>query len=95
MKDYQTFVLSDEPKLIGIPITTGIPVLLLTTIGLLTGHALPLFIAGAISSLLMHYQFGGLPIRQFWGVIYWSLPRFLTVFLFQKSPNSANRLYIR
>lgn len=95
MKDYQTFVLSDEPKILGIPITTGLPVLLLTVIGLLIGHSLPLFIVGSGISLFMHYKFGGLPIRQFWGILYWTLPRYLTVLLFHKSPDSAHRLYIR
>ena len=95
MRDYQTFVLSEEPKVVGIPITTGLPVLLLTVVGLLIGHAMPLFLFGSALSLFMHFRFGGLPIRQFWGILYWSLPRCLTFILFNKSPDSANRLYIR
>jgi len=95
MKSYKTFELSEEPKLIGIPITTGLPVIILTVIGLFVGLALHLFILGASLSFIMHVKFGGLPIRQFWGVLYWNLPRKLTIALFSKSPDSANRLYIR
>lgn len=38
-RNYQTFMLSDEPKIAGIPVTTGLPIFLLTGIGLLTGLA--------------------------------------------------------
>ncbi|STX81254.1 type IV conjugative transfer system protein TraL [Legionella busanensis] len=95
MKSYKTFVLSDEPKILGIPVTTGIPVLLLTLIGLITGYATQLFLIGGAISMFMHFKFGGLPIRQFYGIVYWSLPRLLTGLIFRASPDSANRLYIR
>lgn len=95
MKSYRTFILSDEPKIFGIPVTTGIPVVFLTVIGLLTGYSMQLFIVGVAISFIMHSVFGGLPIRQFFAIIYWSLPRILTVCLFRASPDSANRLYIK
>lgn len=94
-RDYHTFMLSDEPKIAGIPITTGLPVFLLTGIGLLTGMTFPLFMIGAALSGLMHVKFGGLPIRILLSIVYWSLPRFLTQIFFRTWPDSANRLYIR
>ena len=59
-RNYQTFMLSDEPKIAGIPITTGLPVFLLTTIGLITGFATTLFIIGAVLSLTMHLKLNAL-----------------------------------
>jgi len=94
-RDYHTFMLSDEPKIAGIPITTGLPVFLLTGIGLLTGMTFSLFVIGAVLSGLMHVKFGGLPIRILLSIVYWSLPRFLTSAIFRTWPDSANRLYIR
>lgn len=94
-RNYQTFMLSDEPKIAGIPITTGLPVFLLTTIGLLTGFATTLFMIGAVLSIGMHIKFGGLPIRLLLAIIYSTLPRGLTRILFQASPDSSHRQYIR
>ena len=94
-RDYKTFMLSDEPKIAGIPITTGLPVFLLTGIGLFTGLAYQLFMIGAALSVAMHYMFGGLPIRNMLAIVYWSLPRGLTQVLFRAFPDSAHRQYIR
>ena len=94
-RNYQTFMLSDEPKIAGIPITTGLPLFLLTGIGILTGLSYQLFMIGAALSALMHYKFGGLPIRTLLSIVYWALPSVLTSFVFRAFPNSANRLYIR
>ena len=94
-RNYQTFMLSDEPKIAGIPITTGLPVFLLTAIGLLTGLATTLFIIGAALSVTMHCKFGGLPIRLLLAIVYSTLPRGLTYALFQESPDSSHRQYIR
>lgn len=94
-RDYKTFMLSDEPKIAGIPVTTGLPVFLLTAIGLVTGVAFQLFLIGSVLSVVMHVKFGGLPIRLLLSVIYWSLPRTLTSVMFQGFPNSAHRLFIR
>jgi conjugal transfer pilus assembly protein TraL len=33
-RNYQTFMLSDEPKIAGIPLTTGLPIFVLTIVGL-------------------------------------------------------------
>ena len=85
-RDYKTFQLSDEPKIAGIPVTTGLPVFLLTGIGLLIG---------AVLSVTMHYKFGGLPIRRLLAIVYWSLPRSTTNLLFRAFPDSAHRLYVR
>lgn len=93
--DYQTFMLSDEPKIAGIPVTTGIPVFLLTTLGLVTGYATELFLIGAVLSLFMHFKFGGLPIRILFSMVYWAFPRKMTIMLFRAFPSSANRIYIR
>jgi len=94
-RDYKTFMLSDEPKIAGIPVTTGLPVFLLTGIGLLTGLAYQLFMIGAALSVIMHYKFGGLPIRRLLAIVYWSLPRGVTNLLFRAFPDSAHRLYVR
>ncbi len=94
-RDYHTFMLSDEPKIAGIPVTTGLPVFFLTGIGLLAGTAFQLFLIGAGLSCLMHFKFGGLPIRTLLSMVYWSLPRAFTAVLFRALPDSANRLYIR
>lgn len=95
VRDYKTFTLSDEPKIAGIPITTGLPVFLLTGIGLFTGLAYQLFMIGAALSVAMHYKFGGLPIRTLLSIVYWSLPRVMTNGLFRAFPDSAHRMYIR
>lgn len=94
-RNYQTFMLSDEPKIAGIPITTGLPVFLLTAIGLVMGYATTLFMIGAGLSLAMHWKFGGLPIRLLFSIVYWTLPRALTQVLFGSFPDSAHRIYIR
>ncbi|HBI22321.1 MAG TPA: type IV conjugative transfer system protein TraL, partial [Legionella sp.] len=54
-----------------------------------------LFMIGAALSALMHYKFGGLPIRTLLSIVYWALPHGLTSLLFREFPDSANRLYIR
>lgn len=94
-RNYKTFMLSDEPKIAGIPVTTGLPVFLLTGIGLLTGLAFQLFLIGSALSFGMYYQFGGLPLRIILSMIYWSLPKVMTKPLFRAFPNSADRQYIR
>ncbi|HHI9989714.1 TPA: type IV conjugative transfer system protein TraL [Legionella pneumophila] len=94
-RDYKTFKLSDEPKIAGIPVTTGLPLFLLTGIGLITGLSYQLFLIGAAMSVAMHLKFGGLPIRILLSIVYWSLPHRITSLLFPGFPDSANRLYIR
>lgn len=94
-RSYQTFMLFDEPKIAGIPLTTGLPIFLLTGIGLLTGLSYQLFMIGAALSITMHVKFGGLPIRTLLAIVYWSLPHGLTSLLFRAMPDSANRIYIR
>lgn len=94
-RNYHTFMLSDEPKLFGVPVTTGLPVFCLTGIGLVVGMATQLFLIGAALSALMHFKFGGVPIRGLFSIVYWSLPKRLTCVLFRSLPDSAHRLYIR
>lgn len=93
--NYKTFMLSDEPKIAGIPVTTGVPVFLLTAIGLFIGYATTFFLIGTALSLFMHFKFGGLPLRILLSIVYWSFPTSMTFVLFRSFPNSANRLYIR
>lgn len=95
MRSYKTLSLSDEPKLFGIPITTGIPLIFLTGLGVLFGYGFQGFTVGGLISWFMHVQFGGIPIKQFFAILYWYLPRGMTVMLFKGSPDSANRFYIR
>jgi len=95
MKNYRTFMLTDEPKIFGIQITSGLPVFLLTAIGLLTGYAPQLFMLGAVLGFIMNWYFGGLPIKYFYSIIYWYLPKKLTWLMFKGSPDSSNRLYMR
>ncbi|CZK51124.1 putative conjugative transfer protein TraL [Legionella pneumophila] len=87
-------MLSEEPRIAGIPLTTGLPVYLLTGIGLLIGYAPQLFVIGAVLSLIMHVQFGGLPLRVLLGIIYWFLPHAITTLIFRSFPNSAHRIYV-
>ena len=95
MRTYQTFMLSDEPRIAGIPLTTGIPVFLCTFVGMLIGYAYQLFLVGSILSVIMHFQFGVTGIRFFLSIIYWSLPRALTCLIFRAASHSANRQFIR
>lgn len=95
MRNYQTLMLSEEPKILGIPVTSGVPLIGLTVLGLVLGYAFELFILGALVSFYMHHKFGGLPIRQFWAIVYWSLPRELTRLVFRRAPDSSHRFYIR
>jgi len=92
--NYATFMLSEEPRIAGIPLTTGIPVYVSTGIGLLIGYAPQLFLIGAVLSLIMHFKFGGLPLRVLLGIMYWSLPYAMTNALFRAFPDSANRIYV-
>lgn len=92
--NYTTFMLSEEPRIAGIPLTTGLPVYLLTGIGLLIGYAPQLFVIGAALSLIMHFKFGGLPLRILLGIIYWSLPHAMTHLIFRTFPKSAHRIYV-
>jgi conjugal transfer pilus assembly protein TraL len=94
-RNYKTFMLSDEPKIAGIPMTTSLPVFLLTGIGLLTGMSTTLFAIGASLSFAMHVKFGGLPIRLLLSIVYWTLPRGVTYLLFPSSPDSSHRLFVR
>lgn len=92
--NYSTFMLAEEPRIVGIPLTTGLPVYFLTGIGLLIGYAPQLFVIGAALSLIMHFKFGGLPLRVLLGIIYWSLPHVMTKIIFRTFPNSAHRIYV-
>ena len=94
MKKYKTFMLSEEPKLFGIAMTTAIPVFLFTAIGLITGYATQCFALGSLISLVMHFSFGGLPIKFFYAILYWHLPKSVTGQIFSGSPDSANRVYV-
>ncbi|ALB24371.1 conjugal transfer pilus assembly protein TraL (plasmid) [Piscirickettsia salmonis] len=94
-RSYETFILSDEPKLFGIPIVSGLPCIALTIVGLLAGYTFQLFFIGAIASLLLHVKFGADGIRFFLSVIYWFLPSKFTRIFFWHSPNSAYRLYLK
>ena len=94
-RNYHTFMLSDEPKIFGVSLTTGLPVFGLTLIGLVMGVATQLFLIGAALSALMHVKFGGLPIRGLFAIVYWALPRRFTWMLFSSLPDSSHRLYIR
>ncbi|ALA26633.1 type IV conjugative transfer system protein TraL [Piscirickettsia salmonis] len=94
-RSYETFILSDEPKLFGIPIVSGLPCIALTIIGLLSGYGFQLFVVGAITSLLLHVKFGADGIRFFLSIIYWFLPSKLTRVFFWRSPDSAHRLYLK
>lgn len=95
MKSYKTLSLSDEPKLFGIPIVTGIPLIVLTGLGVLFGYGFQGLIVGGALSWVMQSQFGGVPIKQFFAILYWYLPREMTSVLFKASPDSAHRFYIR
>lgn len=94
-RSYKTFMLADEPKIAGIPVTTGLPIFVLTGIGLLTGLSYQLFMIGAALSVTMYVKFGGLPLRFLFAMVYWSFPHGLTCLLFRAFPDSANRIYIR
>ena len=92
--NYSTFMLAEEPRIAGIPLTTGLPVYLLTGIGLLIGYGPQLFGIGAVLSFIMHVKFGGLPLRILLGIMYWSLPYAMTRIIFRTFPNSAYRIFI-
>lgn len=93
-RNYRTFMLSDEPKIVGIPITTGLPVFILTALGFLMGYVYQLFVIGAVLSVAMHYIYGGLPIRILLAMAYWSFPKSLTRLIFRAFPDSSVRQYI-
>ena len=93
--NYKTFMLSDEPKIAGIPVTTGLPVFLLTLIGMAIGYISQMFLAGSVISLVMYFKFGGLPIRVLLAMIYWAFPQTMTKVLFRAFPASSNRIYLR
>lgn len=96
-RQYDTFRLSDEPKLFGIPVVTGLPCMTLTVVGLLTGYGYQFFLVGALLSFALHHFFGGYGIRFFFSMVYWYLPHVLTrhVFRLVRSPNSGHRVYLR
>lgn len=94
-RDYKTFMLSSEPKIAGIPVMTGLPLLVLTLMGFITGHIASLFVLGTVLSLIIHFQFGGLSFRKLLALLYWSFPYFLTCFLFREFPDSSHRIYLR
>ena len=94
-RNYKTFILSDEPKIAGIPIATGLPVFSLTILGMLVGHVPELFMIGAVMSFFMHHKFGGLVMRTLLLMIHWSLPKGLTGLIFRAFPDSAHRIYVR
>lgn len=92
--NYATFMLAEEPRIAGIPLTTGLPVYLLTGVGLLIGYGPQLFVIGAALSFIMHVKFGGLPLRVLLGIMYWSLPHAMTRIIFRTFPNSAYRIFV-
>jgi len=95
-RSYNTFMLSDEPKICGIPIITALPCAALTVLGLFIGMLYQGMVVGAILSLVMHFKFGGQGIRTFLSIAYWSLPRSVTVFFgLRRFPDSANRIFLR
>ncbi len=87
-------MLAEEPRIAGIPLTTGLPVYFFTGIGLLIGYAPQMFVIGAALSAIMYFKFGGLPLRILLGIIYWSLPHAMTHMVFRTFPNSAHRIYV-
>lgn len=96
-RSYDTFMLSEEPKLFGIPIVSGLPCIGLTIIGLVIGLAFQLFLVGGALSFLLHQKFGGQGIRFFFSMIYWMLPSKITRIAFglRRSPDSAHRIYLK
>jgi len=94
---YQTFMLSDEPKVFGIPIVSGFPCIALTIIGLVIGYTFQAFVIGALISVVLHYKFSGYGIRFFLSVVYWRLPGEITktTFGLRRSPASRKRFYLR
>lgn len=94
-KKYETFMLSDEPKIIGFPVIYSLPVISLTVFGAVIGQAITLFVIGAILSGLMYKFFGSVGIRYFLSIIYWSLPNYISKIFFRRSSNSANRVYLK
>ena len=94
-RSYETFLLSDEPKLFGIPIVSGFPCISLTITGLIIGYTFQFFLVGSVISFLMHVKFGGQSIRFFYSIVYWFLPRKTTRWLLRRSPDSAHRIYLK
>ncbi|MCF6768422.1 type IV conjugative transfer system protein TraL [Thiotrichales bacterium 19S11-10] len=96
-KSYETFMLSEEPKIAGIPIVSGLPCISLTVIGLILNCGFQLFVIGGFLSFILHVKFSGDGIRFFYSIIYWMLPNYITKYLFglRRSPNSAYRVYLR
>ena len=94
-RSYKTFMLSDEPKLFGIPIISGLPCIALTIVGLMTNYTFQLFVVGVALSFAMHFTFSGKGIRIFFSVVYWKFPKKSTSLLLRRSPDSSKRIYLK
>lgn len=96
-RSYETFMLSDEPKIFGIPIVSGLPCIALTVMGLVSGYTFQFFVVGAIISFILHVKFGGQGIRLLLSIVYWTLPNKMTKSLFglRRSPDSSHRVYLK
>lgn len=96
-RTYDTFMLTDEPKLCGIPIVTALPCMGLTLVGLLVGYGFQFFAFGAAVSLVLHFKFNAQGIRFFLSMVYWMLPSVVSRAFFglRRSPDSAKRIYLQ
>ena len=95
-RSYETFMLSDEPKLFGIPIVSAIPCIALTVIGMFMGLIYQGFVVGAIISFALHVKFGGQGIRIFLSIVYWVLPRKVSMaFGLIRFPDSSQRIFLK
>lgn len=95
-RNYDTFMLSDEPKIFGIPIVSGLPCVAFTLIGMPFGFIYQGFVLGAIISIALHLKFNGQGIRFFLSIVYWMLPKQVSMaFGLRRFPDSANRTYLK
>jgi conjugal transfer pilus assembly protein TraL len=95
MRDYTTFKLADEPKLLGVSVLSSIPAILFTLLGLFFGQALPMLVIGCLIGVFMHLKFAIKGLRYFYSVLYWSLPGWITRIILPNSPDSSVRVYKR
>jgi conjugal transfer pilus assembly protein TraL len=95
-RNYATFMLSDEPRILGIPLVIGLPCVAFTLLGLLFGYGYQGFLLGAGLSLLLHLKFNGQGLRLILAVMYWLLPEQLskTCLGLRRSPASHQRVYL-
>lgn len=95
-REYKTFMLSDEPKLFGISIITALPCVVLTALGMLTGLGYQGFVVGSVIGFIMHVKFGGFGIRFFLSIVYWMMPRAISMSLgLRRFPDSSQRIFIK